>query len=140
MRFWVEIRIAFDKMGKYLAEHKPVSSREEHFIITARNGSLTLSPNRPLLRGKGLKKRPPDFKLIQGITSNRSFLEDVVNAIMLHMEPPPAPKKKPTDREEPFKPIPRRRDQFADRSLVTLAERARLREEEQRKDKGKGIA
>jgi hypothetical protein len=132
MQFWIEVRVTFDKKGKYLVEHMPISSQEEHFIITARNGSLILSSNRPLFRNKGLKKRPPDFKLIQGTTSDISFLEDVVNAIMRVMEPP-EPKNKPAKPEGTFKPIPRRRDQFADRPLITLAERARLREEQERK-------
>jgi hypothetical protein len=140
MQFWIEVTVTFDKKGRFLVEHKSISNQEEHFTIKGRNGEITLFSNRPLFRNKGLKKRRPDYKLIQGTISDRSFLEDVVNAIQRVMEPPPAPKKKPADQNTSYTPIPKRKDQFADRTLITLAERAKLREEQEHRDKGKGIA
>ena len=38
----------------------------EKFPITARNKTFTLQSNRPLLRGKGIKHRKPNYKIIVG--------------------------------------------------------------------------
>jgi hypothetical protein len=40
---------------------------EEQFKVIARNGSVKFSSNRPLFRNKGIRKRIPDYILIEGI-------------------------------------------------------------------------
>jgi hypothetical protein len=43
-----------------------VSPLIEKFLITARNKTFTIQSNRPLLRGKGIRHRKPDYKIIVG--------------------------------------------------------------------------
>lgn len=54
-----------------------ISSQLEKYEITARNKSLTIQSNRPLLRTKGIKTRKPDYKLVAGVMHNMSLLEKI---------------------------------------------------------------
>ncbi|MBK5271412.1 MAG: hypothetical protein JJE22_10395 [Bacteroidia bacterium] len=43
-----------------------LSDQLEKYRITARNKTLTLQSNRPLLKAKGLKNKKPDWKMVEG--------------------------------------------------------------------------
>jgi hypothetical protein len=76
------ISIQFDnRWHKYVVQHRRTSATEETFTVIARNGTLKFSSNRPLFRGKGLRHRRPDYKLIEGSLWNRSILEKIIEAI-----------------------------------------------------------
>ena len=70
-----EIKILFDrKIFRYKAELFKTSTSFEHIRIVGKNKSLVFTSNRPLLKSKGLKHRPIDFKLIEGTVNNSFFL------------------------------------------------------------------
>jgi hypothetical protein len=53
----------------------------EKYRIVARNRTFVLQSNRPLLRGKGLKYRRVDWKVIEGGFMNPTILENIIKAI-----------------------------------------------------------
>jgi TolB-like protein len=63
-----------------------VNKREEQFKVIARNGSVTFSSNRPLFRNKGLRKRKPDYVLVEGNIPNKSTERQLVQAIQSYVE------------------------------------------------------
>jgi len=58
-----------------------MSEQIERFEVKARNKTLTIQSNRPLLRGKGIKHRKPDYKLIAGTISSSGALEKIIEAV-----------------------------------------------------------
>lgn len=85
MQFWITFRTGF-RDAHYLVDHVVVNKREEHFKVIARNGTVTFSSNRPLFRNKGLKKRRPDYVLIEGSIPNKSAEHQLVEAIQRYVE------------------------------------------------------
>jgi len=78
---WV-LKIIFDrKVYSYRAELLPYSNSFEHIRVIAHNKTLIFKSNRPLLKSKGLKHRPVDFKLIQGTVNNSYFLGLIVKSL-----------------------------------------------------------
>jgi hypothetical protein len=67
-------------------EYVLVNKREEQFKIIARNGSVTFSSNRPLFRNKGLRRRRPDYVLIEGNIPNKSTENQLIEAIQRYIE------------------------------------------------------
>ena len=57
------------------------SDQVEKYEIIARNKSLTIQSNRPLLKAKGLKTRRPDYKLIAGSLQYYSLLEQIIEVL-----------------------------------------------------------
>jgi len=53
----------------------------EKYRVTARNKSFVLQSNRPLLREKGLKHKPIDWKVIEGGFDNSHFLQKIIKEI-----------------------------------------------------------
>jgi TolB-like protein len=85
MQFWITFRTGF-RDAHYLVEYVLVNKREEQFKVIARNGSVTFSSNRPLFRNKGLRKRRPDYVLIEGSIPNKSTESQLVEAIQRYVE------------------------------------------------------
>lgn len=85
MQFWITFRTGF-RDAHYLVEYIIVNNREEQFKIIARNGSVTFSSNRPLFRNKGLRKRKPDYVLVEGNIPNKSIERQLVQAIQSYVE------------------------------------------------------
>jgi TolB-like protein len=85
MQFWITFRTGF-RDAHYLVEYIIVNKREEQFKIIARNGSVTFSSNRPLFRNKGLKRRKPDYVLVEGNIPNKSTERQLVQAIQRYVE------------------------------------------------------
>jgi TolB-like protein len=85
MQFWITFRTGF-RDAHYLVEYIVVNKREEQFKVIARNGSVTFSSNRPLFRNKGLRKRKPDYVLIEGNIPNKSTERQLVQAIQGYVE------------------------------------------------------
>ena len=61
---------------------------KEQYRIGNPGKQIVLESNRPLFRNKGLKHRNPDWKLTEGEMWNSSFLELIIQALMLHLESP----------------------------------------------------
>jgi hypothetical protein len=57
----------------------------EQFKITARNKTLTIQSNRPLLRGKGIKHRKPNYKITTGGLVSSGVKDAIINAIHAYM-------------------------------------------------------
>jgi TolB-like protein len=85
MQFWITFRTGF-RDAHYLVEYVVVNKREEQFKVIARNGSVTFSSNRPLFRNKGLKRRRPDYVLIEGSIPNKSTGRQLIEAIHSYVE------------------------------------------------------
>jgi hypothetical protein len=85
MQFWITFRTGF-RDAHYLVEYVVVNKREEQFKVIARNGSVTFSSNRPLFRNKGLKRRRPDYVLIEGSIPNKSTERQLIEAIHSYVE------------------------------------------------------
>jgi len=57
-------------------------TRIERYQINGRNCSIILESNRPLFRNRGLKKKRPEWNMIQGELKYRNYLRLFVDAIM----------------------------------------------------------
>jgi hypothetical protein len=53
----------------------------DKYRVTARNTTFILQSNKPLLRGKGLKYKKIDWKVIEGGISRNYVLEKIIEAI-----------------------------------------------------------
>jgi hypothetical protein len=65
----------------YIVRHQVVDKRTEKFVVQRMDEIWILESNRPLFRSKGLKKRRPDFKFIDGDVRNVTFLAKMEEAI-----------------------------------------------------------
>lgn len=84
MRFGIVIMVD----GKYIrlqVERIYLSEQIERFEVKARNKTLTIQSNRPLLRGKGIKHRKPDYKLIAGDINSSGALEKIIEALHYYL-------------------------------------------------------
>jgi hypothetical protein len=63
-----------------------LSEQIEKYKVTARNKSLTLQSNRPLLRKKNLKYRKPNWKLIEGQMHNSNVLNKIIDALESYLK------------------------------------------------------
>jgi hypothetical protein len=76
------IMIRFDgRRIRLQAEQVYLSTQLEKYRVTARNKSLTLQNNRPLLKAKGLKNKKTDWKLIDGQMHNTHVLGEIIKAL-----------------------------------------------------------
>ncbi len=57
----------------------------EQFKITARNKTLTIQNNRPLLRGKGIRYRKPNYKIIEGGSVSSGVRDGIIDAIHAYL-------------------------------------------------------
>jgi hypothetical protein len=67
-------------------ERIAITSQVEKFQVTARNKTLTIQSNRPLLRAKGMKTRKPDYKLIAGIMHNINLLQKIIDVLHQYLK------------------------------------------------------
>lgn len=79
--FPISVPVSYNEKQTYFVEHIPVSSVEEHFFVTRAGGTIVLASNRPLFRGKGLKHRRGDYKVISQQVHNMGLLERIIDAI-----------------------------------------------------------
>jgi hypothetical protein len=81
------ITIQHDRRNIRLSvEQVILDKRIERYKVQARNGSVLVESNRPLLRNKGLKHRKPDWKAVEANNLNTSVLEKIYEAIMLQVD------------------------------------------------------
>jgi hypothetical protein len=85
MQFWITFRTGF-RDAHYLVEYVVVKKREKQFKVIARNGSVTFSSNRPLFRNKGLRRRRPDYVLIEGHIPHKSTERQLIETIHSYVE------------------------------------------------------
>ena len=69
------------KMIRLTVERIYLSDQLEKYKVTARNKSLTLQSNRPLLQKKNLKYRKPNWKLIEGQMHNSNVLNKIIDTL-----------------------------------------------------------
>ncbi len=80
MGFTISIRND-GNMIRLTVERIYLSEQIEKYKVTARNKSLTLQSNRPLLQKKNLKYRKPNWKLIEGQMHNSNVLDKIIDAL-----------------------------------------------------------
>lgn len=54
----------------------------ERFKVSNKTQTITLQSNRPLLRHKGLKKRFPNWKVIEGTIHNPNNIDNIITELM----------------------------------------------------------
>ena len=62
------------------------SDQIEKYRVIARNRTIVLQSNRPLIRKNGMKHRKPDWKLVEGELQNMTFLQSLVETINRHIK------------------------------------------------------
>lgn len=82
MKFGISIRVD-GRTIRLQVERIYLSEQIERFEVKARDKTLTIQSNRPLLRGKGIKHRKPDYKLIAGTISSSGALEKIIENLDL---------------------------------------------------------
>ena len=58
----------------------------EQFRIIGRDRTVTIQSNRPMLREKGLKSKPTDWKLVSGEFKNQGAFKAVMKALEFYMD------------------------------------------------------
>jgi hypothetical protein len=74
------------KLIRLKVEQLYIDDRSERYRIIARNGEIVMESNRPIFRGKGLKHRVPNWKLIEGKNLSTHTIELIAQAIQKHVE------------------------------------------------------
>ena len=80
------LTITYDRRKyRYIANTISQTHQFEFIQIIAKNKSIILRSNRPLLLSKGLKHRKVDWKIVRGDLSNSHFLTLIVIEIERHL-------------------------------------------------------
>jgi hypothetical protein len=82
-----QIKIKYD--GRFIrltVEQLLLDQRVERYKVHASNGSIVIESNRPLLRTKGLKHKPPQWKPIETNNLSSFVLEKIYLAIQDHVD------------------------------------------------------
>ncbi len=66
-----------------MVEYILINERIEYFKVHGCNGNMLIESNWPLFRKKGLKKRRPDFKLMEGQLGFIGFTKKIMEAIYI---------------------------------------------------------
>lgn len=80
MKFGISIQVGGRRI-RLSVEQIYKSDQIERFEITARNKSLTIQSNRPLLRGKGVKHRRPNYKLVSGLVEAPGVVSNIIEVL-----------------------------------------------------------
>lgn len=81
------VKILVDRRYRsYKVEQIFADARNERFKIIGRDKSIILENNRPLIRSKGLKTFPVQWKVIDGTVRFQSSLQPFIDAIMKEVE------------------------------------------------------
>ncbi len=62
------------------------SNQIERIRVIGRDRSIVLQNNRPLFRGRGLKHRRPNWKLIEGTGNNAHALERIIASLSSYLD------------------------------------------------------
>ncbi len=62
------------------------SDQVERIRVSGRDRSIVLQNNRPLFRGRGLKHRRPNWKLIEGTGNNAHALDRIIAALTKYLD------------------------------------------------------
>lgn len=84
-KFRIKVRYG-SRDYEYQVEMLTYALGSESYQLTARNKTLILKNNRPILRRKGLKNWKPEWTLVSGEISNSGFLEEIQKAIYEYVE------------------------------------------------------
>lgn len=80
MEFYISVQWE-NRYVRLKVERTFQSDQIERFKVIARNRSLILQSNRPLLRSNGMRHRKPDWKLVDGEIFDMAFLQSLVLTI-----------------------------------------------------------
>lgn len=81
------VRILIDRHHRqYQVQQIFADAKNERFKIIGRDKSIVLENNRPLIRGKGLRRFPVKWKVIDGTVRVASALDPFINAIMKEVD------------------------------------------------------
>lgn len=93
---------------------KIIARRFEQFKLTAGERVVVLQSNRPMLRARGLKRKPIFWKVVSGEVKDEKALEKATKAIEQHLydlEHPAPPKPAPLS-TQPIRYEKKRRDYY----------------------------
>ena len=77
------IEIPFDwKKYRLKVEVLFKDNKMEQYKVSSTKGFITLESNRPYLRSKGLKHKPPNWNVIDGRMSNVHLKELIIKTLM----------------------------------------------------------
>lgn len=85
MSFYISVKID-RRVIRLQVERIFLDKRFERFKVIAKNKSLILQNNRPILANKGLKYRKPKWDLIEGQLQNTSLVQSIIEAISEHLK------------------------------------------------------
>lgn len=80
MEFYISVQWE-NRYVRVKVERTYQSDQIERFKVIARDRTLVLQNNRPLLRTNGMKHRKPDWKMVQGELLNLTFLQSLIFTI-----------------------------------------------------------
>ncbi len=86
MEIWAFSVYVDKRYYRLMAEVIYRSDQIERIRVRGRNRSIVLQNNRPLFRGRGLKHRRPNWKLIEGTGSNAYALERIIDALSSYLD------------------------------------------------------
>ncbi|MBW0162197.1 MAG: hypothetical protein HYI21_10780 [Sediminibacterium sp. Gen4] len=86
MESWVFSVYVDNRYYRLTAEVIYRSDQVERICVKGRDRSIVLQNNRPLFRGKGLKHRRPNWKLIEGTGNNAYALERIIAALSSYLD------------------------------------------------------
>lgn len=64
----------------------PIDERTERFKVFGRNKTIILESNRPFFRNRGLKRRKPEWKVVEGEIQSGAGLEQIIECIMARVD------------------------------------------------------
>jgi hypothetical protein len=70
------------KLIRLAVEQVLLDNRNERYKVQAKNGHVIVESNRPFLRNRGLKHKPPDWKAVEAHNLSAYVLQKVYEAIM----------------------------------------------------------
>jgi hypothetical protein len=71
---------------RLVVEQVFLDKQVERYKIHARNGHVIVESNRPFLRNRGLKQKPPIWKAVESYNLSAYILDKIYDAIMAEVD------------------------------------------------------
>ncbi|MBO9562115.1 MAG: hypothetical protein J7621_05045 [Niastella sp.] len=85
MTFPIEIRHDGQSL-RLVVEQVFLDKQVERYKVLAKNGHIILESNRPMLRNRGLKSKPPIWKAVESHNLSAYVLDKIYEAIMKQVD------------------------------------------------------
>jgi hypothetical protein len=76
------------KSLRFVVEQVFIDKQVERYKVQARNGHVIVESNRPMLRNRGLKRKPPIWKAVESHNLSPYVLGKIYEAIMKEVDKP----------------------------------------------------